>query len=423
MRSTTRPFAAAGLALALAAGAAWPALADTSLRVFVGGQQRPDVVRPLLDQYEQANPGVKVELEVGGATSDLQQQYLTTVLTSQDSAIDVFLIDVVRPAQYAAAGWAEPLSPYLAEGADKPLDRYLPAYAEANQVEGELMAMPAFADALFLYYRKDLLEKHGLQPPRTWTELQAQAKQVMQAENDPNLQGISFQGKAIEGAVCTFLVPYWGAGAELTNADGEVEIDEAAAKQAFGLWQGMIESGVAKRNIAEVATDDTRKEFQAGNAIFAVLWAYGWNRFQTDADSQVKDKVGVTQLPAFEGKEPATCIGGWQWAVSAFAEDKAAAFKLVDFLSGPEGSKFLAVKASNLPVITSLYDDPEVLAANPWFKDAKAVVEGARARPVTARYPEVSETIRTNVNAVLAGVKTPEDAIDDMQSRLRRVMR
>ena len=40
-------------------------LAETTLRVFVGGQQRPDVMRPLLDLYQQRNHGVKVELEVG----------------------------------------------------------------------------------------------------------------------------------------------------------------------------------------------------------------------------------------------------------------------------------------------------------------------------------------------------------------------
>jgi multiple sugar transport system substrate-binding protein len=125
-------------------------LAETTLRVFVGGQQRPDVMRPLLDLYQQRNHGVKVELEVGGATSELQQQYLTTVLTAQDSAIDVMLIDVVRPAQFAAAGWAEPLDQYLGADREAVLRDYLPAYGEANTVGGKLMAMPAFADALFL---------------------------------------------------------------------------------------------------------------------------------------------------------------------------------------------------------------------------------------------------------------------------------
>jgi multiple sugar transport system substrate-binding protein len=400
-----------------------PAQAETRLRVFIGGQQRPDVVRPLLDRYQAAHPGVSVELEVGGATSDLQQQYLTTVLGAGDSAIDVMLIDVVRQAQYAAAGWAEPLDAYLGADKERVLADYLPVYAEANQVGGRLIAMPAFADALFLYYRKDLLAQHGLTPPGTWEELVAAARKVQAAAGGQRLQGISFQGKPIEGAVCTFLVPYWGAGGALTDAQGRFQMDRAAAEKAFGLWQGMIVDGVAKKNIAEVATDDTRKEFQAGNAVFAVLWAYGWSHFQNDPDSKVKGAVGVVPLPTFAGGEPATCIGGWQWAVSAFSRHKQAAFDLVRFLSGPEGVKHLALEASNLPVLTATYRDPEVLAANPWFADALPVVESARARPRSPRYPEISETIRVNVNAMLAGVKTAPEAVGDMEARLARLLR
>lgn len=70
----------------------------TKLRIFVGGQQRPDVVKKITDIYEKRNPGVKIEIEVGGATSDQQQQYLTTVLASRDPSIDAILIDVIRPA-------------------------------------------------------------------------------------------------------------------------------------------------------------------------------------------------------------------------------------------------------------------------------------------------------------------------------------
>ena len=241
--------------------------------------------------------------------------------------------------------------PTSATSATRCSKEYLPVYAEANQVDGKLIAMPAFADAMFLYYRKDLLEKHGLTPPATWNELIAAAKQIQAAEGDPELQGLSFQGKPIEGAVCTFLVPYWGAGGSLTTPDGAFAFDEAAAERSFGLWRQMIADGVAKKNVAEVATDDTRKEFQAGKAVFAMLWAYGWSHFQNDADSAVKDKVGVVRLPAFAGGESATCIGGWQWAVSAFSDAKDEAAKLVRFLAGPEGVRHLALAASNLPVL------------------------------------------------------------------------
>jgi len=44
-------------------------LAQTQLTVFIGGQQRPDVIGPLLEQFNAANPDVVATFEVGGATS------------------------------------------------------------------------------------------------------------------------------------------------------------------------------------------------------------------------------------------------------------------------------------------------------------------------------------------------------------------
>src|SRR5258705_10031120 len=122
------------LVASLALGFAAAASAQTTLRIFTGGQQRPDVMRKIADEYQKKNPNVKVDVEVGGATSDAQQQYLSTVLSSKDSVLDVILIDVIRPAQWAAQGWAEPLDAYL--GADKPkvLAQYLKAYVDADQV-------------------------------------------------------------------------------------------------------------------------------------------------------------------------------------------------------------------------------------------------------------------------------------------------
>jgi multiple sugar transport system substrate-binding protein len=109
--------------------------------------------------------------------------------------------------------------------------------------------------------------------------------------------------------------------------------------------------------------------------------------------------------------------------VSAFSKNKAEAVKLVRFLSSPEVSKMQAILASHLPVFPEVYEDAEVLKANPWFKDALPVVKTARARPVSPRYPEVSDIIRSNVNAFLAGTKTAEQALGDMNGRLPRAMR
>ena len=86
----------AGAALTLSGSAA---MAQTNLRVFVSSQHRPDVWLKAFDMYEAKNPNVKVAIETGGNTSELQQQYLNTVLSAEDSSLDMFILDIIRPAQ------------------------------------------------------------------------------------------------------------------------------------------------------------------------------------------------------------------------------------------------------------------------------------------------------------------------------------
>jgi multiple sugar transport system substrate-binding protein len=423
LRSTLGALAgAAALAAALAAsGAAYAQ--QTTLRVFSGGaNQRPDLMRKLFDQYQAKNPGVKIDIETGGATSELQRQYLSTVLNAKDSAIDVYMIDIVNPAQYFGAGWLEPLDTYIGKPADV-LKPYLPVYSVSNVVDGKLAAMPAFADAMFMYYRKDLLEKHKIAEPKTWDELAAAASKIQKAEGNPNLQGLSIQGAPIEGAVCTFLLPYWSQGKDFNDAGGKMTLDKAAATKGLTQWLSMVDQGVIKKNVAEVKTPDTVNEFKAGQVIFAINWGFAWDRFKDDADSSVKGKVGVMPLPAVAGGKSATCVGGWQWAVSAFSKNKPAAANLVKFLSSPEASKFLAAEGSLLATYQSVYTDADVVKAVPWFKDAANVVIAGKSRPISKDYGQVSDVIRTTTSAVLARTKKPEEGVAEIESRLARVMR
>ena len=419
-RTTFTALAAAALALGVSVSAY---AQQTTLRVFSGGaNQRPDLMRKLFDQYQAKNPGVKIDIETGGATSELQRQYLSTVLNAKDSAIDIYMIDIVNPAQYFGAGWLEPLDAYIGKPADV-LKPYLPVYATSNVVDGKLAAMPAFADAMFMYFRKVLLDKHGVKEPTTWDELAAAAAKIQKAEGNPNLQGLSIQGAPIEGAVCTFLLPYWGQGKDFNDAAGKMTLDKAAATKGLTQWLSMVDQGVIKKNVAEVKTPDTVNEFKAGQVVFAINWGFAWDRFKDDADSTVKGKVGVMPLPAMAGGKSATCVGGWQWAVSAFSKNKQAAANLVKFISSPEASKFLAVEGSLLATYQSVYTDADVVKAVPWFKDAANVVIAGKSRPISKDYGQVSDVIRTTTSAVLARTKTPAEGVTEIESRLARVMR
>ena len=410
---------AAGAGLMLAPSAA---SADTTLHIYISSQHQPDVWRKVLDKYEAAHKGTKVEITVGGNTSEQQAQYLNTQMTAKDSTLDVVILDVVRTAQFSAAGWTASLNDEVGGDPKQFLGNFLPAYSDADMVDGKVVALPAFADSMFLYYRKDLLDKYGLKPPKTWADLTADAQKIQKGEGG-KIEGLSFQGAPIEGTVCTFLLPYWSMGHRIVDTKGALTFDKQAAVASLNLWKGFVKDGVAQKNIAEVATDDTRKDFQAGKMVFAVNWSYAWNHFENDADSSVKGKVGVTTIPSVKGGTPATCLGGWQWGVSAYSTHKKAAADLVKYLSSEAVSKYMAINGSLMPIYPGLYKDGDVTKAVPWFASALPVVQSARPRPVTPRYNEVSNTIRTSVNAVLAGTQTPDQAAAMMQARLRRVLR
>lgn len=410
-------------AAALTGGPSWAQGTPVNLRVFSGGaNQRPDLMRKLFDQYQAQHPGVKIEIETGGSTSELQRQYLSTVLNAKDPAIDIYLIDIVNPAQYFGAGWLEPLDAHVG-GAAEAMKPYLSVYASSNVVGGKVAAMPAFADAMFMYYRKDLLEKYKLPEPKTWDELATSARKIQAAEGNPNLQGLSLQGAPIEGAVCTFLLPYWSQGKEFNDANGRMTLDKAAATKGMAQWLSLVDQGVVKKNVAEVKTPDTVNEFKAGQVIFAINWSWAWDRFKDDKDSTVQGKVGVMPLPAMAGGKSATCVGGWQWAVSAFSKHKAEAARLVKHMAGVEASKFLAIEGALLPTRASLYTDADVVKAVPWFKDAGNVVVSGKSRPQSRDYGQVSDVIRTTTSAMLARTKKPDEGVAEIESRLARVMR
>jgi multiple sugar transport system substrate-binding protein len=395
-----------------------------TIRVFSGGQsQRPDLMRKMFDSFEKANPGVKIEIETGGQTAELQREYLGKVLNAKDAALDVFMIDITAPRVNHSKGWLEPLNQYLGKPAEVLAD-HLPVYRTTNVIDGQIVAMPGFADAMFVYYRKDLLAKYNLREPRTWDALATAAKKVKAGEKtNPNLQGLSIQGAPIEGTVCTFLLPIWSKGGDIADSNGKLKLDTAMAQQGVEQWLKLIDDGIVPKNASEVKTIDSVNDFKAGNAIFAISWGFAWDRFQNDADSKVKGLVDVMPMPRVgEGSKSATCVGGWQWAVSSFSKNKAMAAKLVKHMSTPDVAKFLAVEGSLLPVFASTYTDPAYLAKVPWASGAGVIATFGRSRPVSAKYNDVSDAIRTATSAMLARKVSAQQGVAELNAKLKPIL-
>ncbi len=326
------------------------------------------------------------------------------MLASRARDIDVLQIDVVWAGMLASH--LTDLKPYVG---DTP-KAHFPVLIENDTIDGRLVAMPWWTDVGVLYFRKDLLAQHGLSPPGTWQEMTVAAKKIMDAERaagNPRLWGFVFQGKAYEGLTCNALewIDSFGGGT-LIDANGNITVNNPRAIAALSLagrWVGDI----SPRGVLNFDEEAARGVFQTGNAVFMRNWPYAWMLAQGE-DSPVRGKVGVIPLPKGDGPEGriSGTLGGWHLAVSRYSAHPEESADLVRFLTSAAQQKKRAVKASYNPTIPALYDDPEVLAANPFFADLLDPLRNATARPsriAGPHYNRLSSDVWRAAHDILAG--------------------
>jgi len=346
------------------------------------------------------------------------------MLAAGSADIDVFQIDVIWPGTLA--------NHFIDLGAhidQEEIDQHFEAIVDNNTVDGRLIAMPWFTDAGILYYRSDLLEKYGHEPPETWQELTAIAEEVQAGEREEGndrMQGFVFQAKAYEGLTCDALewIDSFGGG-RIVEDDGTISINNERAAEALELAATWVDT-IAPEGVLNYAEEESRGVFQSGNAVFMRNWPYAWALANAE-DSPIRGKVGVTQLPkgGEDGKHTGV-LGGWQLAVSRYSENAEVAADLVAYLTSYEEQKRRAIKGSYNPTIAALYEDEEVLEASPFFGELYETFVNAVARPskVTgAKYNQASSEFFNAAHDILSGKAAAAERLADLESRLNRLSR
>jgi trehalose/maltose transport system substrate-binding protein len=369
------------------------------------------------------NTGNTIEAISTPNSSTEQLALFQQLLAAGSSDIDILMIDVVWPG--ILAQHLVDLIPH-SKGAE---GQHFPAIVENNTVEGKLVAMPWYTDAGLLYYRKDLLEQHGEAVPETWEALTASAEKIQKAEQEAGndkFWGYVWQGRAYEGLTCDALE--WVAsynGGTIVEPDGKISIDNPEAATAIEMAKGWIDT-ISPPGVLNYSEEEARGVFQSGNAMYMRNWPYAWSLSQSE-DSPVKGKVGMTVLPkgGADGRHAAT-LGGWQLAVSKYSANQEAAIDLALYLAGPEVQKKRAIDLSLLPTIESLYEDADVVQANPFFADMKEVLASSVARPSTVtggNYNQASSEFFNAVFTVLSGRKSAEGSLKELNAKLTRLGR
>jgi multiple sugar transport system substrate-binding protein len=389
----------------------------TLLRAVISKTDTPQLWDDAIADFEQQNPGVKVVKEIAPNSSTQFHDLLTQKLKNRDTRLDVFFMDVIWPSEFASAGWTLPLDRFFSTAEQ---GKFLEAPIAANRYRGEIFGVPLFIDAGLLYYRKDLLEKHRMAPPRHWPELVEQAKTVLAAERDAHLVGYSGQFKQYEGLVCNMMEFILGNGGALWDEQRLVSaVQQERAKQAVRFVRDQIIGEISSRGVLAYEEPESVALFAQGRAIFHRNWPYAWRVANDPEQSRVIGKVGMMPLPAFPGAKGASTLGGWQIGISRFSKIPEVAWRFVAFMTSHQMQKRIAFSTGRAPTRKALYTDPELLAQVPWLESMLQTFKQAVPRPRTPVYAPLSNIMQRYFSAALA---LPDSKIDQRSALAARDM-
>jgi multiple sugar transport system substrate-binding protein len=372
----------------------------------------------LIRRFEAEHPGVRVREEILPSASDEQHQFYVLNLPAGASDSDVFDMDIIWVPEFARAGWLLDLTPHIEESELRPLHQ---AALSADRLEGRLYAVPWFVDAGVLYYRKDLLEKYGFDPPATYPELLRQAQHILKEERDPRLTGLLWQGRQYEGLVCSALEFMRGNGGDILR-DGKSVLRTRESLEALQFMSDLVrKQQVTPALVTTLNEEASRHIFQSGRAIFMRNWPYAW-RLMQQPGSAVAGRFGLRPVPHFPGHSSVPTMGGFHLGVNSKSRHPKEAVEFVRFMIRKSSQREIVLRVGVLAASLEVYGDAEVRQAIPFLPDLLPALERARPRPVTPYYLMISQVLQPELSAVVAGIRPPHEAMRLADEQIERLM-
>lgn len=353
-----------------------------------------DALNSLARRYEQANPMVRIRLEMRPAAG-LVREYGMNV--ADGSAPQLLLVRNRYIGELAAGQYIAPIDDVFEQQA---LDSVLPAAIDGARVEGRLYGVPLTFDTLVLFYDR----RRVAAPPATVDEALALTSPLPDAppEEQPRSLGyyLSFE------TALPYLAAFGGA---VLNDAGQ-PIIATQSRDATTAWLGWLNE-LQKNPQAIVSPDYNAVDalVQRGQVLAVIDWAHRRSNYvQVWGD----DAIGVAPLPVIAAdRSPQPFLLSDVLSVNTVIapEQRVAAEAFLRYMLEQQSQQTLLDRGQVLPVHQSVTIDP---ATEPYL----AAAQGAQT--LTSRIVAIDEPLSAMMRSVLLNTASPDEAIDAAQHSL-----
>lgn len=364
-------------------------------------------LRTMFDEFEAANPGIKVEIQING-----WGDYWTMLEAGATggSLPDVFWMHSNEIFRYTSNEMLLDLTSRIEESDLVDLSKFPSGLNEIYNYNGKQYAVPKDFDTIGLWYNKTLFDAAGLSYPDdswTWDDLYDAAK----ALTKDDVYGVMMPFHNQEGY---YNFVYQNGGTIITN-DKVSGYDDPKTIEAMEYYTKFVEEGLSP----EVYVDAERAE-ALQNGLCAMGFFGSWNLSGFTANEFLAENFDVAVLP--QGSQRASIFNGLGHAIAHNTEHPDEAWKLVEYLSSKEGQE----RHAELGIAISAYEGAADLwvSSNDTF-DVKVfidMVDYAVIRPYSNATIVWEDKAYEALKPAFTGEKSVEEACVDAAAAMNEIL-
>ncbi|MET8160504.1 extracellular solute-binding protein [Sphaerisporangium sp. NPDC005289] len=374
------------------------AKATGTLAVWAMGSEG-EALAAFAKRFEQANPGLTVTVTPVGW--DVAHDKITAAIAARATP-DVSMIGSTWMGELAKTGAVDPTPANLIDKS-----AFFPSAWDTVEVNGTAWGVPWYVETRVLYYRKDLAAKAELTPPATWEETKSFAKGLREAGAT---QGLNLNYTV--GSWQEILPLVWQQGGSITGPDGQWTFDTPEMVKALAQQRSYFKEGLASSEVDPASFPASFYKGKVG-AYFSGPWMIA--AMENDGGAGFGGKFGVAPYP--KGAVGGTSfIGGSDLVVFKDSRNRDAAWRFVRWLSEPATQAAWFATVKDLPSVQAAWRLPELTA------DKRVAVFGeqlkdAKTPPPVPTWDQISKVIDQEVEKVVRGRSTPQEAAKAVQAQ------
>ncbi|WP_296105213.1 sugar ABC transporter substrate-binding protein [uncultured Agrobacterium sp.] len=390
---------AMALGAALAASAALSQAKAETVRFWYHFDNPANPMAELVKKFEAANPGITIQAENVPWNSYYDNLYTSLV---GGNAPDAAMVKLFAQPRLVEMGALEPIGDKIDawKGKADLLDNVL----ELNKgPDGTQYYLPIQYVVLYLYYRSDLFQAAGLQPPKTCEDFRNAAIKLTKA---PDTYGFGLRGG--KGGWDQWGAFVFSQGAEL-KPGGMIKPEAIAANQ----W--VIDLFQKDKVIPPSAPNDGFQEiiaaFKSGKTAMTIHHIGS----SKDLVAALGDKVSAVPVPKC-GNGQWTSYGDESLAIFSSSSVKDAAWKWISFLA--EGENNVAFNSATGQMTVTKSGSANWKLHERRFVDATVQsLPFAKVLPQTSNVSEfVNSAWQTNMQQALTGQVTSQQMMEQLQA-------